>query len=333
MDLANTYVQAMESLFYDAFAGESVSDPVATMPSEMGDGAYSLHTAHGVQFSYSAFKLHEDSRLSGVSQAAHFFVSVMESGSTQMERADTGETFQLRRNRVYLGFQQSGEEITSVMRGGETLRSLSFFMSRARLCELLAGIANAQLMEAIRAAEKSVFLREIPMSPKARYVIHKFVQNPYQGELRNIYNSSVIHELLPLLLQEFCDADKPEQLPLSQRDREALTQARGLLLTSLQSPPTIATLSRQVGLNQNKLKNGFKQMFGTTIFQTLTTWRMEYAFEALKTSETPIDNIALETGYENVSNFIRAFKRHFGMTPGQLRRACRDEGQSLPSQQ
>ena len=75
-----------------------------------------------------------------------------------------------------------------------------------------------------------------------------------------------------------------------------------------------------VSINQDKLKKGFKTLFGNTIFKTLTQERMKIAYSQMQRDDMSVGEVAYGTGYENVSNFISVFKREFGKTPGEMRK-------------
>ena len=73
-------------------------------------------------------------------------------------------------------------------------------------------------------------------------------------------------------------------------------------------------------MNQYKLKNGFKYLFGTSIFEFQRIAKMEKAKEILLNTSNQIDDIAYELGYDHPSNFRKAFKRHFKFTPAELKK-------------
>ncbi|NJK61978.1 MAG: helix-turn-helix transcriptional regulator [Synechococcaceae cyanobacterium SM2_3_1] len=90
--------------------------------------------------------------------------------------------------------------------------------------------------------------------------------------------------------------------------------ARGNAIDSL------LDLARQVGLNDFKLKRGFRAMLGTTVFGYLQTYRMEQVQYLLLDRRLSVAAIAQRVGYVNPSAFWAAFRRHFGTTPKALQR-------------
>ena len=110
---------------------------------------------------------------------------------------------------------------------------------------------------------------------------------------------------------------------LMRSDIDRLEQARHILLSCYEDPPTITELSRAVGLNRTKLKAGFKDRFGTTIFGFIRAQRMRRALLLLRDRECNVSQAAATVGYNSLSAFAAAFKVEFGFSP-QLVRGCAD---------
>jgi AraC-like DNA-binding protein len=83
----------------------------------------------------------------------------------------------------------------------------------------------------------------------------------------------------------------------------------------VENPPFLLELARQVGLNEKKLNLGFKQVFGTTVFDYLRTYRLEKAKQLLNEGKMNVTEVAFGVGYLHHSTFSRSFTRHFGISP------------------
>nr|WP_235926987.1 helix-turn-helix transcriptional regulator [Gloeocapsopsis dulcis] len=88
----------------------------------------------------------------------------------------------------------------------------------------------------------------------------------------------------------------------------------------MKHPPALLDLAKLVGLNDFKLKQGFRHLFGTTVFGYLQTCRMEQAQQLLSDRSLSIAEIAQRVGYASASQFCHAFKRYAGMKPSDYRR-------------
>lgn len=102
---------------------------------------------------------------------------------------------------------------------------------------------------------------------------------------------------------------------LKPSDIECIYQARDILMGNLDNPPSLLALAHQVGLNDYKLKQGFRQVFGTTTFGYLHTQRMERARLLLESSTMNVTQVAQAVGYTNISQFAAAFRKQFGVNP------------------
>jgi len=109
-------------------------------------------------------------------------------------------------------------------------------------------------------------------------------------------------------------------MSLPPRDLKRIYDARDHLAQHYASPPTIPQLARMVGMNQTKLKAGFKQTFKLTIYAYILQRRMEATAQLLVEREFSVAEIAYRVGYEYPANFSCAFKRYYGCSPRQWKR-------------
>lgn len=97
----------------------------------------------------------------------------------------------------------------------------------------------------------------------------------------------------------------------------------GAALKHLHAAPLVAwdvdSLARCIGVSRSLLAARFRHFLGQPPMQYLTHWRLQLAAQALKTSNQPLKRIAEQGGYESEAAFSRAFKRHFGLPPGDWR--------------
>lgn len=98
-------------------------------------------------------------------------------------------------------------------------------------------------------------------------------------------------------------------------DRERLLFAKEYLLKSMALPPSLTDLARIAGINEFKLKRGFKEMFGDTVFGFLAKTRLALAKTALEKGQQTASEIAFELGFSSLQHFSTAFKKQFGVSP------------------
>ncbi|MDV2994685.1 MAG: HTH-type transcriptional activator RhaR [Chroococcidiopsis sp. SAG 2025] len=145
------------------------------------------------------------------------------------------------------------------------------------------------------------------------------LQCPYQGLMKRMYLESQAIELIAFHFQQFqeqeiCDRNFSAK-KLSDIDR--IYQAKEILLKNLENPPSLIDLARQVGLNEFKLKRGFRQVFGTSAFKYLHDYRLEQARQLLALGDMNVEEVALKIGFDSRSYFASAFRKKFGLNPKQ----------------
>lgn len=102
---------------------------------------------------------------------------------------------------------------------------------------------------------------------------------------------------------------------IGRQDITRLHEARGILLKEFAQAPTLDQLARRTGLNRRKLTEGFRELFGSSVHDFVVDRRMELASKLIS-ENVALAEVAHQCGYANVHSFSRAFKDHFGATPG-----------------
>ena len=108
---------------------------------------------------------------------------------------------------------------------------------------------------------------------------------------------------------------------ISSRDAQRLDEAREYARAHFRDALTVSQLARRVGLNRTKLNDGFRELFGTSVHGFIVEQRMDTALELLR-DDPSLQEIAEKTGYSSSASFSRAFKSHFGSSPGEYRQAA-----------
>jgi len=139
----------------------------------------------------------------------------------------------------------------------------------------------------------------------------------YTGQMRKLFLETKIQEILilQLTMRKNISGERLKQQAVIVKDREILFAAKKHIDENFRKPLTIVKLARYLGTNDHKLKKGFKDLFGLTIFKYLQNVRMEHA-RSMLANGTSINDISYFIGYSNISNFSNAFRSHHGFTPG-----------------
>jgi len=163
------------------------------------------------------------------------------------------------------------------------------------------------------------FFKSMRLTPSMQAATVTMLGCKYKDPVRKIYMSSKVSELVSLMLMDIMikDVNKSKSV-LQPGEVDNIIAARNILIDNMDTPPTITELAKKVCLNEFKLKAGFKEVFGTTVFGYLQQQRMEKAKSLMESGEFNVSEAAWNIGYTNVSHFIAAFKKHFGVSPGKF---------------
>jgi len=125
---------------------------------------------------------------------------------------------------------------------------------------------------------------------------------------------------LELLARLIAAGAGDDQLGLTRLERSRLRDAREMLLADLAQAPTTDQLARACGLNTFKLKQGFKRLFGLSIYALYQQERMQVACDLIVSGKMTVTEVGDHVGYSNMSHFSIAFKKVHGALPSELRR-------------
>lgn len=155
------------------------------------------------------------------------------------------------------------------------------------------------------------------LTAEMRLIIAQIKQAQLFGSVREPYVEAKTMELLALQF----DALKPPRIKCCKRkvDQRKIYQAQEILLSDIHYMPTISSLAKEVGVNEMKLKQGFKELLGQGVHEYIVNNRLMYARQLLLDTEKSISEIAMLCGYSYPSHFSTAFKRRFGVAPVSLR--------------
>jgi AraC-like DNA-binding protein len=207
----------------------------------------------------------------------------------------------------------------------ESVDFLSFVFSSSVLQQFV-GIRNSNhtLSEGILSFHHTdSFSKTFSICNRTRMVLEGLLNHNYSGNLANIFVNAQTQMLLLYSLD--CLEEKEidtasNKFLANEADRDKIIKAREILLQHIGEPVTIKALSRKVAMNECYLKKGFKEMFGTTIFDFYQSQRMEHAKYLLYEKGLNVTEVSVLLGYSSISHFSTAFKKHTGLKPCELLR-------------
>ena len=154
------------------------------------------------------------------------------------------------------------------------------------------------------------------IKPTVSIVLQQIINSNINSSIRDLYIKGKVYELLSLHFQqeentegEYCPFLVDEQNVLKIR------KAKEIIISRMAEPPTLQELSTEIGLSLKKLKEGFKQIYGDTVYSFLFDYKMEHARRLLESNQHNVNEVGLQVGYSTASHFIAAFKKKFEITP------------------
>ena len=158
------------------------------------------------------------------------------------------------------------------------------------------------------------------LSPSMVQLVQQMLDCTYKAESAKFFMKAKVIELLLMVLEDCSETNPLGPVRLSTHDVDMLMQVKTLVQESIDAPMTLLELARKVGINEFKLKKGFKHLFGTTVYDYLTSLRMEKAKQMLLETDLRFDEISELVGFADRASFDKAFKKHFSYTPAYLRK-------------
>ena len=154
------------------------------------------------------------------------------------------------------------------------------------------------------------------ISPSMAVVLNQIINYNLNSNLRELYFKTKVYELLSLYFNRGEDVNT-EQCPFLTDESNVLKikRAKDIIISRISEPPSLAELAQEIDLSLKKLKEGFKQIYGTTVYGFLFDYKMELARKLLETGTHNVNEVGLKVGYSTASHFIAAFKKQYGTTP------------------
>lgn len=214
----------------------------------------------------------------------------------------------------------------------ETTRLIALSLPCAMIETLLEDRCKGQVADDVRRLTQGTVAVGFELTPDIKSVAYQLLKSGDDLHLRALLRVAKAYEVLSLSLERLCPRKPPNCLSCC--DVQCLENARRILETELAEPPSLIELARQVGINDFKLKKGFKALFKTTPYSYLTDQRMMVARRALaEEGDASVTEVANRVGYTNLGHFAAAFRKRYGVAPREFRRSsavARETTNSIP---
>jgi len=194
--------------------------------------------------------------------------------------------------------------------------TLPFFRS---LVKQGGAVLPLEMQEILKGGSPIEFIYIRPMTPDIQTVVYQLLNTSSNAFPWPLYLEGKSLELLSLHLAALgldpCRSPRGQFLNMDEKQK--ILKARDLLVSDLQSPPSLEKLSKMTCMTPAKLQAGFRQAYGKSVFDYFREYRMQKAMQLLDETRTNVSQTAWQVGYTNVSHFSEAFKKRFGILPKQ----------------
>ena len=148
--------------------------------------------------------------------------------------------------------------------------------------------------------------------------IHSFEESDF---LKKLFLEGKAYQMLTKQILEYQDdlKDVDHRNILRKSEIRLIEKAATILRRDISNTETIQALSRRVGLNPNKLQEGFRYIYRKTVNQYVHDIRLENAKEYLINTDFSINEIVGKIGLTSASYFSKIFKQKYGITPSKFR--------------
>ena len=83
---------------------------------------------------------------------------------------------------------------------------------------------------------------------------------------------------------------------------------------------TLGSLGNQVGMSRATLVRHFENAIGVSPMSYIRSWRITKAYNLVKYTATPLEQVAANVGFSSAGSLNKAFQRYYQYTPAELRR-------------
>jgi AraC-like DNA-binding protein len=162
------------------------------------------------------------------------------------------------------------------------------------------------------------YYKQNVLTPSQSIILSQLWSEQIHPSVRGLYCTGKVYELLSLYFNRSTETPT-EQCPflMDEENVERIRQAKEIVIRRMAEPPGLKELADEIGLSLKKLKEGFKQIYGDSVYSFLFDYKMEMARKMLESGKFNVNEVGLKVGYSTASHFIAAFKKKYHTTPKQ----------------
>lgn len=143
----------------------------------------------------------------------------------------------------------------------------------------------------------------------------------YKNPLAHIQLTALTYQLIYVLLKNFQTGKREQPSVTSSKYRDRLLSINNYINDHYDQNLSLEQIAQNFELSPQYLSRFFIKHMGMTVFQYINDLRLEKAYRDLMNTDQSILHIAIKHGFPNEKSLIRVFKKGYGVTPHQYRKA------------
>lgn len=144
---------------------------------------------------------------------------------------------------------------------------------------------------------------------------------------RKLFLEGMAYQILTQQILQYQDdqMDESSRMILRSSELKQIHKISYLIESNIADIPTVENLAKEAGLNVNKLQEGFKKLYGTTVNNFVQKKRLDAAYNLLTKSDLSISEIVNAIGLSSKSYFSKIFKDKHSISPSEFRKKHRGQ--------
>ncbi len=191
--------------------------------------------------------------------------------------------------------------------------SVAIAVSRRYLQQLFGQIDHPVVASVLEANDN--FVLETGISSEIINTASDMLRQPVPESLASHYYKLKCEELLCYIFALLVQREAVPASSMHIEDIKAIYAIKSRLQLPLNEPPNIASLAKNAGMSEPKMRKLFKQTFGKGIFEFYQSARMQEAARLLKEKHLSVSEVGYKLGFTNLSHFSRVFEQYIGLKP------------------
>jgi AraC-like DNA-binding protein len=305
--------------YFARHIGAAIQNDVLTVPASLGEG-YVRKFSFGTDFKITLHRylLKEDLVIKrNASGEGNDLITVFFYSNEQpLEIAYNNNPDVLFSQRAKSAVQVTSNDLSSTIKfpAYHNIHYVVVAIKPAYLGSLLAVNQPNAVLKTITTSGSSFLFFE-SMTAETNGLLKNMAAIDMNDSLSHFYMQIKVQELLYLVFHKLSLRESTAHQVISSADAERLLYVRNEIIKDLSVPPVLSELAQLAAMSETKLKQLFKQTFGSTIYNYFQETRMKEAAFLLKQGRHSVAEVGYELGFSNLSHFSRVFEKQYGLNP------------------